>query len=123
MLIEHDVVQAPLRYFLAAAVALLCVMALGPGSAQAGELNGTLTDAATGHPIEGASVRVMGTNETAKTDAQGRYAFDLPDGVYELAIRAEVGGEIYESRMVRQYVPQILEARPYVYTEIGRAHV
>ncbi|TDP77500.1 carboxypeptidase regulatory-like domain-containing protein [Bradymonas sediminis] len=117
MLIEHDVVQAPLRYFLAAAVALLCVMTLGLGSAQAGELSGTFTDAATGHPIEGASVRVMGTHETAKTDAHGRYAFELPDGVYELAIRAEVGDAVYESRMVRQYVPQILEARPYVYTD------
>lgn len=107
------------RLLRAAAAAFLCVLALAlaAASAQAGELTGTLTDAATGQPIAGATVRVMGTHEVTKTDATGRYAFELPDGVYELEIRAQVGGAIFESRMVRQYVPQILEARPYVYTD------
>ncbi|MEC9399023.1 MAG: carboxypeptidase regulatory-like domain-containing protein, partial [Myxococcota bacterium] len=92
-----------------------CIL-LTAGSAMADPLEGSLTDAATGIPIEGAVVRVMGTNLEVTTDAQGNYAFDLPHGKYELELVANVGGEVQSSRMVNQYVPQFKEARAHVFT-------
>lgn len=98
------------------ALALMTCILLTAGSAMADPLEGSLTDAATGIPIEGAVVRVMGTNLEVTTDAQGRYAFDLPHGKYELELVANVGGEVQRSRMVNQYVPQFKNASAHVFT-------
>lgn len=116
---RHRSAEASFKYLFVIGLAFLCVqiIALAPQSAHADELSGTLTDAATGRPIQGASVRVMGTHKIAKTDTDGHYRFELPEGVYELAIKAHIGDEVFESRLVRQYVPQILVARPHVYTD------
>lgn len=100
---------------LAACALLLCT--LGASAAQAGELTGQLTDAATGVPIEGATVRVMGTNEVAQTGADGSYTFDLPSGTYELSIEARLGDEQFQSRYVNQRVPQRRAGSPRVYTD------
>ena len=97
---------------IAAAASIL----LASSAVMAETFEGTLTDAATGIPVEGASVRVMGTNLEVTTDAQGRYVFDLPKGKYELEIVANVGGEVQRSRMVNQYVPQFKVSKAHVFT-------
>ena len=79
-------------------------------------LKGSLTDAVTGVGIAGATVRVLGTHHEVKTDALGRWAFELPRGVYEVELSAVVDGEVQVSRLVRQYVPQIKGAEAYVFT-------
>ncbi|QDG52921.1 hypothetical protein FIV42_19895 [Persicimonas caeni] len=98
----------------AACAALL--FSIAPAGAQADELSGQLTDAATGVPVAGATVKVLGTNEVVQTDAQGRYAFDVAPGKYELSIEATLGDERFESRYVNQRVPQRRQGTPRVYT-------
>lgn len=56
---------------LLAVVALLA--AAGPGVAQQGEVTGRVTDAATGQPLAGAQVMVVGTNLGTLTNSTGNY--------------------------------------------------
>jgi TonB-linked SusC/RagA family outer membrane protein len=55
------------------ALALL-LLAAPPAAAQTGTIRGTVTDSATGLPIAGAQVFVVGTNLTAASDAAGEYS-------------------------------------------------
>jgi MYXO-CTERM domain-containing protein len=110
--------ESPRRWWLhAVAVCAALFLFASPTSADAGELAGQVTDAATGVPIEGATVRVMGTEKVAQTDADGSYAFDVPDGTYELEIEAKVGSQLLRSRYVNQRVPQTRLGRPHVFTD------
>ncbi len=102
---------------LSALVACLLVFAAAPADASAEELVGTVTDAATGLAISGATVRVMGTDRSTTTDEDGRFGFELPEGRYELGVEASFGDEDYQARLVNQWVPQYRDARILVYTD------
>lgn len=49
-------------------------------------ISGTITDAETGSPLQGATVRAEGTTAGALTDAQGKFSLTLPDNVSTLLI-------------------------------------
>jgi len=50
-------------------------------------IEGIVTDAQTGQPIEGALVYISGTNYSTRTDSDGLYSFqNLPKGTYTLLI-------------------------------------
>ncbi|SCL31872.1 Serine protease, subtilisin family [Micromonospora rhizosphaerae] len=54
-----------------------------------GTLSGTVTNAADGSPISGATIRVAGpADRTTATDANGRYTMVLPVGTYEVTATA-----------------------------------
>ena len=56
--------------------------------AQSGKLTGTVTDAETGKPIEGAAVVVQGTTLGANTNAAGKYfIIQIPPGTYTVQAR------------------------------------
>ena len=60
----------------------------GQPPAAAGRLTGTVTDAASGAPVDGAQVRVNGTSLGTLTNAEGRYAFPaVPAGTVTLTVR------------------------------------
>ena len=65
-----------------------------------GSLTGTVIDAQTGDPIEGAQVNISGPAEASKlTDSQGVYGFSsLPLGTYAVYVSQE--GYISNSRPV-----------------------
>ncbi|MFL5386090.1 MAG: TonB-dependent receptor plug domain-containing protein [Longimicrobiaceae bacterium] len=77
-----------LRLLLALALALLL---LGPARLLAqfpGELAGTVTDAATGAPVEAASVELAGTAIATRTDAAGAFRLrGLEPGAYRILVR------------------------------------
>jgi hypothetical protein len=53
------------------------------GPANAGSITGTVTHASSGDPIEGVTVRVVGTSLGASTNAQGRYTITgVSPGIY-----------------------------------------
>jgi len=95
---------------------LLAATAL-PATVLAGTLEGRLTDSITGTPIPEATVRVLGTDDTATTDAEGRWSFELPEGEYELEIEAPLGDETETFRVVNQHVPQYKEADTHLPTD------
>ncbi|MEL6844808.1 MAG: carboxypeptidase-like regulatory domain-containing protein, partial [Bacteroidota bacterium] len=49
-------------------------------------ITGTITDAETGEPLPGASVRVKGTTVGGIADANGKFSIQLPDGYNTLLI-------------------------------------
>jgi len=69
------------------ALVFLCVgVSLGWG-ATTGKITGVITDAATGEPIVGVTVMVVGTNLGAQTDMDGRYTIiNVPVDTYTLRI-------------------------------------
>ena len=87
-----------------------------PAQAWADTLSGDAHDALTATPIAGATVRVLGTNLSTQTDAQGQWSLELPQGRYQLEIQAQVGPEAYTAKLVNQYVPQIKPARFRIYS-------
>lgn len=106
------------RWLLAAVAACATLLIFAsPSTAHADELAGRLTDAATGVPVQGATIRVMGTEKVTTTDAKGRYSFELPPGKYELSVEAKLGDEVFRSRYVNQRVPQRRAGSPRVYTD------
>jgi outer membrane cobalamin receptor len=67
----------------------LFVLAAAPLRAQfPGELAGTVTDAATGAPVEAASVELAGTSAATRTDAAGAFRLrGLEPGAYGILVR------------------------------------
>jgi TonB-dependent SusC/RagA subfamily outer membrane receptor len=62
------------RFLRACVVApLLCVLGVGAAAAQQGTITGRVTDARSGQPVPSAQVRVVGSNQMALTNAEGRY--------------------------------------------------
>jgi outer membrane receptor protein involved in Fe transport len=67
--------------------AALTAQALGSGAGSA--LSGTVTDAASGRPVEGAVVLVLRTMLSGRTDLQGRFLFpNVPAGQYTVRVLA-----------------------------------
>jgi len=62
---------------------LLGALGTGGGPALSREVAGQVRDQVTGSPVSGATVIVAEVNDTAITDAQGRFYFpDIPEGEY-----------------------------------------
>jgi TonB-linked SusC/RagA family outer membrane protein len=59
---------------------LACFLVPGLALAQEQTVRGTVSDAETGEPLAGATVRVMDTNIGTAADAQGRYELEAPSG-------------------------------------------
>jgi outer membrane cobalamin receptor len=82
---------APLRrglLFLASALLLALVLASPLAAQFPGELAGTVTDAATGAPVEAASVELAGSSAVARTDAAGAFRLrGLEPGAYRVLVR------------------------------------
>lgn len=69
--------------------------------AQTGRISGLVTDAATGQPIEGVQVGVLGTGFGAITPANGRYFIvGVPPGTYTVSAR-RIGYSVAEVSEVR----------------------
>src|SRR5216110_2977595 len=67
---------------------LVFLLLAGVGTAQAAELAGTVRDE-TGGALPGVSVELRttaGSPQTAATDGQGRYRFDVPAGRYRVEV-------------------------------------
>ena len=80
--------KTPRRRLAAAALLLAALLPAGL-AAQTGTVAGRVTEAATGAPIAGASVRAAG-RPAVSTGADGAYRLQLPAGSYELVV-ARVG--------------------------------
>jgi iron complex outermembrane receptor protein len=74
-----------LRRTLAAASLALAALGAAPLAGQTGTIAGTVTEAATGEPIAGASVRVAGRPGVA-TRPDGTYRLEVPAGTHELVV-------------------------------------
>ncbi len=96
--------------------ALFAGLMVLPNMAFADPLEGMLTDGLTGYPIEGSVVRIAGTALTTTTDAEGRWSFDLPEGVYQVDFESTLGSEVHKTSLVRQAVPQYKPANARHYT-------
>ena len=84
---------------------LMTTFVLFAATADAGTLDGKVTDAATGVPVGDATVHVLGTSEHVVTNASGEFEFDLPPGKYDLQINVELGDEHYRARLVESARP------------------
>jgi Carboxypeptidase regulatory-like domain len=107
---------------LTAPSALLLIQAIATGS-----IAGTLRDATTNDPLSGAQLVVVDLNQTAVTDADGRYRLDrLPAGRHRLLVR-RIG---YAPRTLDALVPAdgaieimiVLRAEPIVLGAIDGAY-
>jgi hypothetical protein len=58
--------------------------------ARMGRVQGTIVDAQTGEPLIEAQVTIVKTGKKVLTDIDGNYKIDLPPGVYELRMFAEL---------------------------------
>jgi hypothetical protein len=107
--------RGPQRLLLAL-VLVVCCTALAPALANAAEpgaIEGTVTEAVTGTPIEAAEVRVGGPDETTVlTDGAGHYKVEgLTEGIYEVDFTGRVctGGPCATKYAERFYD----EVKPY----------
>src|SRR5213596_1175690 len=84
--------KSPLRWTsalrtMSACVALICVSALLAAAQTTGTVKGTVTDAATQRPLDGAQISVVGTDLGTLTNGAGQYQFNVPLGQVILRIR------------------------------------
>lgn len=94
----------------------LAFVTLAAAPAASGTLEGRLVDSLTGTPIPDAEVRVVGTDEATTTDGDGQWAFDLPEGTYELRFETTLDDRRHTFRLVRQRVPQVKPADSWIAT-------
>ncbi len=75
---------------LAAAIRLALLaapLAIGAGTAFAGEVAGRVTDSATGRPLPNATVRIDALGQSVTADRAGQYRFaDVPAGSHEVSV-------------------------------------
>ena len=84
--------KSPLRWTsalrtLGACVALTCACTLVAVAQTTGTIKGTVVDAATQRPLDGAQISVLGTDLGTLTNAAGQYQFNVPLGQIILRIR------------------------------------
>jgi outer membrane receptor protein involved in Fe transport len=73
--------------FWAAILSGLLIFASLAFAGSAGKIKGIITDKETGEPIPGASVQIVGTNQGAQTDLEGKYLISLvPAATYVLKV-------------------------------------
>jgi outer membrane receptor protein involved in Fe transport len=95
--------------------------------AQTGKISGTVTDAATGQPLEGVTVFLQGTGAGALTNASGRYfILSVPPGTYTVVAR-RIGYQTVERQGVQvlidvtREVPFSMNASTVLAAQIIRA--
>ncbi|CAM4017072.1 carboxypeptidase regulatory-like domain-containing protein [Mesobacillus thioparans] len=66
-------------------------------SVNSGILTGKMVDASTKEEVAGATVEVIGTPVTAKTNEEGKYQLTLPAGTYEVRVIAAGYKPVYQS--------------------------
>jgi len=78
------------RHFILSLLLLPAALrAQAPGTGAGSALSGTVTDAASGRPVEGAVVLVLRTMLSGRTDLQGRFLFpNVPAGQYTVRVLA-----------------------------------
>ena len=80
---------------------LLAAAGVRTADAQTGKFSGVVTDAATGQPIEGVQVALVGTGRGAITGPNGRYfVLSIPPGDYTITAR-RIGYQAAERRGVQ----------------------
>ena len=84
--------RSPLRWTsalrtLGASVALTCACTLFGAAQTTGTVKGTVTDAATQRPLDGAQITVVGMDLGTLSNAEGQYQFNVPLGQVTLRIR------------------------------------
>src|SRR6266516_1791142 len=72
---------------LGAAIGFTCAAALPAAAQTTGVIRGKVTDAATGRPVDGAQVYVVGTELGTLSNADGQYQFAVRAGAVELRTR------------------------------------
>ena len=71
-----------------AVVTLALLLTFSPAAAQTRTISGTVTDAGTGQPLEGARISVRGTSLTTTTGAAGTFTLgNVPEGNVVVSIR------------------------------------
>ncbi len=97
---RHENPQGRCGTLLGLAIALAaCVMVAMPRYAEGAMLRGAVYNAATGRPVEFASVSVVEARKKSYTDEKGMYLIDLAEkGVYTVIVRSE-GLETYRGRV------------------------
>lgn len=95
-----------------ASISLMLVLLLAlqmPVFAGLGKIAGTITDEATGEPLPGANVQIVGTTLGAAADIDGRYfILNVPPGVYTLSV-SMIGYATHEVTNVRAQLDQTTE--------------
>lgn len=66
---------------------LILFLTLSAMTVMAGTIRGTITDKQTKEPLTGATIQVAGSTTGAVADIDGNYSLQVPDGVYDLAVR------------------------------------
>lgn len=71
----------------AISVAFLLLLSINASAGVSGKISGAVYDVASGQPVEGATIRVMGTNLTTQTDMDGEFfIMNVPSGKYDVSI-------------------------------------
>jgi len=85
-------------------VLLLLLLHTQAFASVSGKVSGVVVESKTGEPIEGATVRVLGTDISTITDSDGEYfIINVPSGKYDIAI-SFVGFEPVTGKDVRVLV-------------------
>ncbi|PWB74770.1 hypothetical protein C3F09_03520 [candidate division GN15 bacterium] len=83
------------------AIGLVLTWSMSVTAGVTGKVSGVVTDAASGKPLVGATVRVAGTDMAAVTDEDGEYfIIGVPGGKYDIVV-THVGFEKYVKKDVR----------------------
>ncbi len=83
------------RYRIFALAGTLFALASGAGTIQAQAIRGTVTDSASGKPLQGALVSIVGTSQRAQTSADGLYIIrEVPVG--RVSVRVQMIGFAYQ---------------------------
>ena len=81
---RHRLSGAP---FAVLALVLGLVLTSAPAQAQTASVEGRVTTASTGDPVEGAQVSIVGTNVGTRTDADGRFVLlNVPAGNQQIRV-------------------------------------
>ena len=104
---------------LAVLATLLAAAGVRTADAQTGKLSGVVTDAATGQPIEGVQVALVGTGRGAVTGPNGRYfVLTVPPGDYVVTAR-RIGYQAAERRGVQVRIDVTTEENFQLTTSAG----
>ncbi len=75
-----------MRYFTLKPVLVLLAVFLAYSGWSQRQVSGIVTDSETGEPVIGASVRAIGAPVGAITNVEGRFAFEVPEGVTQIEV-------------------------------------
>src|SRR5438552_17280355 len=82
---------------LGACVALTCGCAVLAAAQTTGTVKGTVTDAATQRPLDGAQISVVATDLATLTNTAGQFQFNVPPGPVNLRVRRAAHGTRHQA--------------------------